>query len=143
MKTPKLLITTCASVAVALLSISTAAAHEGGPPGHSHGSDMKIPETAEGVWQELQQRYQQLVEVVTAKNLKPVHDLSEDMTSLAKALPDKVDADKKQRVQGSVNNLIKLLDNVHHAADDGNHPRAAIEMKKLEGVMKALETQVK
>jgi molecular chaperone GrpE (heat shock protein) len=141
MKTRKLLITTCAAVAVALLGVSSASAH--GPHGHGHGSNIAIPETADAILQQLQEKHTQLVETVTAKNLKPVHDISEDMTALAKALPDKVDADKKQRVQGSVNNVIKLLDNVHHAADDGNHPRTAIEMKKLEGVMKALEGQLK
>jgi molecular chaperone GrpE (heat shock protein) len=145
MKTPTLLITTCASVALALCGVSSAIAHEGGAPGHTHGHDAKvtIPDSAEGILQELQQQHEKLTATVTAKNLKEVHDLSENMTALAKALPDKVADDKKQRVQGSVNNLVKLLDNMHHAADGGDHPRTAIEMKKLEGVMKALESQVK
>jgi hypothetical protein len=143
MKPNKLLISTCASVAAVVFGLGTTFAHEGAPHGHSHGSKMTVPETAGAVLQELQQRHEKLVSTITAKDLKPVHDLSEEMTTLAKALPDKVGADQKQRVQGSANNLIKLLDNVHHAADDGNHPRAAIELKKLEGVMKALETQVK
>ena len=129
--------TTCA---VLFTQTQVAFGHEG----HSHGAatNVPIPETAQGVLQEIQKQHAALTEAVTGKNLKAVHDLAETMTALAKALPEKVPDEKKERVQGSINNMTKMLDTLHHAADAGNQPRAGIELKKLDAVVAALEKQL-
>lgn len=134
---------TITAVAVAALSLaltSAAFAHEG----HSHGaSSIIIPETTEGVLDEIKKQHATLTAAVTGKKLKAVHDLAESMTVLVKALPDKVAADKKTSVQSSTDNMARLLDTLHHAADDGDQPRAGIELKKLDGAVTNLEKQLK
>lgn len=134
---------TTTAVAVAALSLaltSAVSAHEG----HSHGpSSIIIPETTEAVIDEIKKQHATLTATVTGKKLKAVHDLAESMTVLVKALPDKVPADKKASVQSSTDNIAKLLDTLHHAADDGDQPRSGIELKKLDGAVTTLEKQLK
>lgn len=137
MKLPRLL--TVAGLALAFIALNESIAHEG----HDHGSPTSVPETAEAIMQEIQKHHGQITTAVTAKNLKDVHQHAEALTALAKALPDKVSEEKKARVQGSANNMAKLVDTLHHAADDGDQPRAGIELKKLDGVIMALEKQLR
>ena len=136
MKTSCVVLIASATCALMLLAPPAASAHEG----HGHGAvDIAVPETAEGVLAEIHKQHAAITTAVTGKNLKAVHDHAEIMTALARALPDKVDAEKKERVQGSATNMIKLLDTLHHAADAGNQPRSGIELKKLDGVVAAVE----
>lgn len=112
--------------------------------GHSHGAaNVTIPETAEAVVDEINKNHAALTAAVSGKNLKAVHDLSETMTSLAKALPAKVAEEKKASVGSTTANVVALLDSLHHAADDGNQPRSGIELKKLDGAVNTLTKQVK
>ena len=116
-------------------------AHEG----HDHGAKNKaaLPDTADGIMKELHQQHALITTAVTAKNLKGVHEPSEAIPELAKALPDKVAADKKARVQGSVNNLGKVIESLHQAADAGDQAKSESELKKLDGVLLALDQQLK
>ena len=130
----------CAGCALLPMLTEVASAHEG----HSHGSaNIVVPDTAEGVLEEIQNHHVAISAAVNGKKLKAVHDHAEAMTALAKALPAKVAEDKKAGVEGTTNNMIKLLDTLHHAADDGDQPRSGIELKKLDGVVSTLKKQVK
>ncbi len=62
---------------------------------------------------------------------------------LANALPAKVAADKKARVEGSVKNIAKLAGDLDKAGDDNNQAGTEANLKKLDGVLMALEKQVK
>lgn len=139
MKTTTLLAIACS--AFAFTTLNTALAHEG----HDHGAKSKpmMPDTVEGIMKEIHQQHALITTAVTGKNLKGVHDPIEAIPDLAKALPDKVGADKKARVQGSVNNLTKVVDSLHHAADAGDQAKSEAELKKLDGVLLVLDQQVK
>ena len=141
MKTSTLLAIALTALASITLSAPTLLAHEG----HDHGAKPKVavPDTAEGILQEIQKQHALITAAVTAKNLKGVHDPIETIPVLAKALPDKVAADKKVRVQGSVNNLTRAADSLHHAADAGDQAKAEAELKKFDGVVLALGQQIK
>jgi hypothetical protein len=139
MKTTTLLAIACS--AFAFTSLNTALAHEG----HEHGAKNKtaLPDTADGIMKEIHQQHALITTAVTGKNLKGVHDPIEAIPTLAKALPDKVAADKKARVQGSVNNLTKVIESLHQAADAGDQAKSETELKKLDGVLIALDQQIK
>ena len=140
MKTTTLLAIACTALASITLSTSTLFAHEG----HDHGAKKAtVPDTADGIMKEIHQQHALITTAVTGKNLKGVHDPIEAIPALAKALPEKVAADKKARVQGSVNNLTKVADSLHHAADAGDQAKSEAELKKLDGVLLALDQQVK
>ena len=139
MKTSTLLASALTAFASITLSISLLA-HEG----HDHGAKKTtVPETADGIMTEIHKQHALITTAVTGKNLKGVHDPVEAIPALAKALPDKVAADKKARVQGSANNLAKAVDSLHHAADAGDQAKAEAELKKLDGVLSALSQQIK
>ena len=115
-----------------------ALAHEG------HGDpNIVVPETADGVLQEIKKHHAAIAAAVNGKNLKAVHDQAEAIIALARALPPKVDADRKMDVERTAKNVRELADSVHHAADAGNQPRSGIELKKLDGAVMTLEKQVK
>lgn len=130
----------CAAGALLLNAAPRAMAHAG----HSHGAaNVTIPETAEAVIDEINKNHAAITAAVTGKNLKAVHDLSETMTALAKALPAKVAEDKKASVERTTANVVALLDSLHHAADAGSQPHSGIELKKLDGAVNTLTKQVK
>lgn len=111
---------------------------------HAKGEhDMKMPDTAEGIVAEIHKHHGEITTTVQAKQLKTVHEHSEAITMLAKALPAKVPADKKARVEGSVKNIAKVADDLHDAADGGDQAKTEAALKKLDGVLKALDAQVK
>jgi hypothetical protein len=139
MKTSTLLAIAFTAFASITLSVPALLAHEG----HDHGTKVTVPDTADGIVAEIQKQHALITTAVTGKNLKGVHDPIEAIPALAKALPDKVAADKKARVQGSVNNLTKAADTLHHAADAGDQTKAEAELKKLDGVLLALGQQIK
>ena len=130
----------CAASAFLLIAPPFASAHGG----HSHGAaNVVIPETAEAVVDEINKNHAAITAAVSGKNLKAVHDLSETMTALAKALPAKVAQDKKASVERTTANVVALLDSLHHAADAGSQPHSGIELKKLDGAVNTLTKQVK
>ena len=130
----------CATCALLLIAPPRAFAHGG----HTHGAaNVVIPETAEAVLDEINKNHAAITAAVTGKNLKAVHDLSETMTALAKALPAKVAEDKKASVERTTANVVALLDSLHHAADAGSQPYSGIELKKLGGAVNTLTKQVK
>jgi hypothetical protein len=130
----------CAAGALLLSASPRAFAHGG----QSHGAaNVVIPETAEAVLDEINKNHAAITAAVTGKNLKAVHDLSETMTALAKALPAKVAEDKKASVERTTANVVALLDTLHHAADAGSQPYSGIELKKLDGAVNTLMKQVK
>jgi hypothetical protein len=141
MKTSRLLAIAFAALASITLSTPMLLAHEG----HDHGARTKVAvaDTADGILQEIQKQHALISTAVTGKNLNGVHDPIEAIPALAKALPDKVADDKKARVQGSVNNLTKAADSLHHAADAGDQAKAEAELKKLDGVLLVLNQQIK
>jgi hypothetical protein len=141
MKTSTFLCIVLTAFAAITLSTPALLAQEG----HDHGAENKVavPDTADGILQEIEKQHALISAAVTGKNLKGVHDPIEVIPALAKALPDKVAADKKARVQGSVNNLIKAADSLHHAADAGDQTKAEAELKKFDGVLLALAQQIK
>jgi hypothetical protein len=141
MKTPAFLAIAFAAFASITLSGPALLAHEG----HDHGAKNKVavPDTADGILQEIHKQHALISSAVAGKNLKDVHDPIEAIPELAKALPDQVAADKKPRVQGSVNNLTKVTESLHQAADAGDQAKAEAELKKLDGVLTALSQQIK
>lgn len=140
MKTSASLAIACIALALLTLNTPTMLAHEG----HDHGAKKAaVPDTADGIMTEIHKQHALISAAVTGKNLKGVHDPIEAIPELAKALPDKVAADKKARVQGSVNNLTKVTESLHQAADAGDQTKTEAELKKLDGVLLALDQQIK
>ena len=104
---------------------------------------MVMPETADGIMTEIHKHHGELADVVKSKKLADVHHHAFAIRDLANGLPAKVAADKKARVEGSVKNIAKLAEDLDKSGDDNNQAGTEANLKKLDGVLMALEKQVK
>ncbi len=102
-----------------------------------------VPETVDGIMEAIHKAHGELAEVVKSKKLADVHHKAFAVRDLANALPAKVAADKKARVEGSTKNIAKLADELDKTGDDNNQAGTEANLKKLDGVLMALEKQVK
>ena len=141
MKMIKLLaIGACAALAFTTISAQTARAEE---PEGAEKSKVTIPATTDGIMQAIHQHHGELAEVVKSKKLADVHHHAFIIRDLANALPDKVAADKKARVEGSAKNIAKLAEDLDKTGDAGDQAGTESNLKKLDGVLMALDRQVK
>ncbi len=131
----------CAALAITGITTSTTFAAE---KEHAENKEkMVMPETAEGIMTEIHKHHGELADVVKSKKLADVHHHAFAIRDLANGLPAKVAADKKARVEGSVKNIAKLAEDLDKTGDDNNQAGTEANLKKLDGVLKALESQVK
>ncbi len=142
MKTIRLLaIGACAVFAITSISTSTSFAAE--KEHAEHKGKTAVPDTAEGIMTAIHKAHGELAEIVKSKKLADVHHAAFAIRDLANGLPAKVAADKKARVEGSVKNIAKLAEDLDKSGDDNNQAATEANLKKLDGVLKALESQVK
>ena len=141
MKTSRLLaIGACAVFAITSISTPTGFAAE---KGHAEKGKVAVPDTAEGIMAAIHKHHGELDAVVKSKKLADVHHHAFAIRDLANGLPAKVAADKKARVEGSVKNIAKLAEDLDNTGDANNQAGTEANLKKLDGVLKALESQVK
>ena len=108
-----------------------------------HKEKTVVPETVDGIMEAIHKAHGELAEVVKSNKLADVHHHAFAIRDLANALPAKVAADKKARVEGSVKNIAKLADDLDKTGDDNNQAGTEANLKKLDGVLTALAQQVK
>lgn len=110
----------------------------------SHESGAMTPANATEAWGAINGLREELAVQIAAKNLKPVHELAEQLAAvLSKLLEASKDlpADKLKRVQGAVANLTKALDSAHDTADEGSQARTEKQLKAIDGLLKVLAAQ--
>ncbi len=132
-----------ASAALAITAINSPSlfAHEGEE--HTAKSETKVPDTAAGILQEIHKHHGELAETVKSKKLAEVHHHAFAIRDLANALPAKVAADKKARVEGSAKNIAKLAEDLDKTGDANDQAGTEANLKKLDGVLMALDSQAK
>lgn len=84
-------------------------------------------------------------QALTAKDLKAIHQLSEEAVSAAEMLRDHTTppADKKERFDGAAKQLVEQLEALHVAADKGDQGAAESAFKKAQGALKLVEANMK
>ena len=130
-----------AAMAVTSMSFRTAVAAEAEHKEHSE--KMTMPDTAEGILQEIHKHHGELAEVVKSKKLADVHHHAFAIRDLANGLAAKVAADKKARVEGSAKNIAKLAEDLDKTGDANDQAGTEANLKKLDGVLMALDQQAK
>ncbi|MEO5718123.1 MAG: hypothetical protein ABIR29_06085, partial [Chthoniobacterales bacterium] len=125
-----------AAVAFTTISAPTARAEE---PEAAAKNKVTIPATTEGILAEIQKRHDELDAAVKDKKLADVHHHAFAIRDLARALPAKAPADKQARVQGAVNNLGKLAQDLDASGDAGDQAKTESNLKKFDAVLVQLE----
>jgi hypothetical protein len=139
MKISKLLATGACAALAFTINITIVTAHEG--EDHAHG--VTVPETPEAILTQIHEHHMKIANLVKAKNLDAVHDHSDAIVTLAKALPDKVPADKKAAVTGPANNIGRASAALHEATDAKDQAGAEAKFKNLESAIAQLEKKMK
>jgi len=108
-----------------------------------HG-EMAMPTTAAAALDKVHDLHMEIAEQVKAKNLKPIHELAEQLTETLNMLPGlskDLTADKLKRVEGAVKNLAKALDAMHDAADEGKQDGTEKQLGAVESLLKVVAAQ--
>lgn len=144
MKTKTLLaMALCAAIVLIGSSVSSVWAAEG----HEHGEHaekegkIKIPDTVEGIFKAIHEQHTNLALVVKIKKLAEVHPRAFAIRDLANALPAKAAADKKKQVEGTARSIAMLAEDLDKTGDAGNQVGTEANLKKLDALVKTLETQ--
>lgn len=112
---------------------------------HEHKeSSAAMPTTAAAALAKANDLHTEVVALIKAKHLKPVHEVAEQMTETLNMLPGlskDLPADKLKRVEGAVKNLDKALDAMHDAADEGNQAGTEKQLGTVESLLKIVAAQ--
>lgn len=107
--------------------------------------EVKIPDTADALWAEIETRQKALGDLVAAKKADGIHAAAETVEALVNAIPAKhsgLDADKKKRVDGMAKNVARVLDALHDEAEEGHWDDAAKKLGQVQAALKLIKQQV-
>lgn len=110
---------------------------------HAHG-DAPKPTSSAAALESIHKLHAELAAQIKNKQLKAVHDTTEKLTAAANALPavsKDLPADKLKRVEGSVKNLAKSLDQLHDAADEGEQANSEKHLKTVDSLIAMISSQ--
>lgn len=133
---------------LAALAIPAFAADE-----HKHGEkhkdhpkiEVKIPESADALWTEIDAKTKELADLIAAKKGDSVPTTAETIEALVAAVPAKhadLAADKKKRVEGMTKNIARTLDGLHEEAEEGHWDDASKKLAQIQGALKLIKQQV-
>lgn len=111
--------------------------------GHEKGEKLKIPDTADGILKAIHDEHHELMETIEAKKLADVHHHAFAIRDLAAALPAKAPADHKAHVTSTAKNIATLAESLDEAGDSNNQAGCEAGLKKMEALIKMLETPFK
>lgn len=100
--------------------------------------------TAAAALEQIHSLHARLAAQVRGKELKAVHETTEQLAESLNALPGlskDLPADKLKRVEGAVKNLAKALDALHDAADGGNQAGAEKQLGVVASLLKVVSAQ--
>ena len=134
-------------IVLATIAILTSLAYAEEVHNHTHGLELKavIPEKLSDLWKTIEAKHANLLAAIENKDIPAAHDAEEHLQAYLKAIPSKTQAledSVRTRIDGQAKNLARAYDGVHHASDDKACDKAASALKKAEGSMKLLATQI-
>ena len=142
MKNPILIATICvASLAFTTVSQTFGQAKEGGGAGHSHF--IKVPTTAQEIWKEIANQQTKLAAVVAKSDLGEAHDHGYAIRDLVRALPSKVPAESKAKVEAAAGEIAKLAAAIDKSSSAGAQKATETNVKKLATAVTALQGELK
>lgn len=144
MKTTRILITALLT-ALALPAFAAEKPKTGEKEKDHPKVEVKIPDTAEALWMEIDAKTKALTDLVTAKKGDAIHVAAETVESLVSAIPSKhpdLAADKKKRVDGMVKNVARTLDQIHEEAEEGHWDDATKKLGQVETALKLIKQQI-
>ena|SRR5688572_18599337 len=105
--------------------------------------DVARYNTAEGTHEKIQEMRLQITAALEKNELRYIHDSMYYFKALLKTLSERVDEDKKTRVEGVVRDLTNIAEAIDNSAGRGNQAATEANIKQLIETLKELETELK
>jgi len=109
---------------------------------HDHHSEKVTTVNEKDLLKKLNSEYQALVKTIELKDLAPIHEASETISSLAVKLMSSVSEDKKAKITGLANNLKSISAELHSNADKNDQKAVEISIKKMGSIVSLLNTRL-
>ena len=106
---------------------------------HKAHEKVKVPDTLNGLWDEIHKHHHELADTVKAHKLADVHHHVFAVRDLAKALPAKVPADHKKHIENLVKKVSQIAAELDKSGDAGDQAKTEANLKKLDAVLKDME----
>lgn len=141
------IITTIVAAAFCVAPLHGAEEHKHESQKHDHAEkkvDIKIPETVEALWAEINAKHKVLGELVAAKKTNGLHEAAESIKILTGAAASKypdLAADKRKRLEGQAKNVARVLDDVHDEGEGGHWDNAVKKLSQLDAALKIMKDQ--
>ncbi len=111
------------------------------PVPDSAGESQAIPDTADGVWQSIEQHRAELQASIQGKSLGEVHHHAFAIRDLVAALPERsptLPTEDKTKLQGEIAAVATLADQLDATGDAGDQAGAQAAYDKLVGVLNGI-----
>ena len=130
---------TSLSLATIALPVASVHAHEG----EDHGPDGAHFTAPAEAWKAAQGSVKSIEALVTAKNLKPIHDEQAKLDAALNYLQANIkDAADKGRFDGAIKNATAASGRIHEAADAGDQAKVESGLKTLQSTIAMVEKQL-
>ncbi|HEX4342157.1 MAG TPA: hypothetical protein VH255_02125 [Verrucomicrobiae bacterium] len=103
------------------------------------GTQIEIPDTRDGILEEIHKEHEALAAAVSAKKLEAVHGHAFAIRDLTKALQDKANPDMKKMVENAVKRISQLAEAINKSSAAGDRPKTEANLKQLDAALKTLE----
>lgn len=133
--------TLCIAVALAVGLPQTALAHGD----EKHEQPTMAAMSADEMLAAVKTKLVAIEQALAAKDLKAIHQLSEDAAASAEMVRDHImpPPDKKERFASAAKQLVEQLKALHVAADKSDQAAAETAFKKAQGALKLVEANIK
>ncbi len=112
---------------------------------HEHGAGhATVPADGRSAWAELRETRDSIAQAVESGKLAEVHQKSERLEPLGRALSDgakALAAEKRTRIEATLRQLPQLAIALHAAADAGNADATRREFRRLDGLLTLVQAQ--
>jgi soluble cytochrome b562 len=121
--------------------------------GHDHGNDhaygekeahfqVKAPDNVKEAWTLLTTKTSEVEKALGATDLKAAHEGGEYLEAAVHTLQEKSDmvpAEAKAKLASALKQLDKSVDELHHAAEEGNADASQSALTKIKGLLPLVE----
>ena len=145
---PIIAIAICVSGALALTAAAESGHDQAAVAGQHHDADKqeaKGPASTTSpaeVMKQIHELHTKLAATVSEKKLEDVHHLAFAIRDLAATLPPTFQSEKQVKVAATVTNISSIASALDESGDAKDQLKTEANLKKLDGLVKMLESQV-
>src|SRR6266404_5590102 len=124
--------------AIGFFATQTRAAEHEHKEGEPHAK-IQVPDTLDGIWDEIHKHHHELADTVKAHKLAEVHHHAFAIRDLGKALPAKVPSEHKKHIENLVKKVSQIAEDLDKSGDAGDQAKTEANLKKLDAILKDME----